>query len=97
MKEYTEKEDGIVYHEQSDEFYFRHPGSTPEGIWCRIDRRALVGKLMREGRTLDEVKEIINRVEQHCTVQQVKEQCFDKQGIHDYGQTLVLLPAIYRN
>lgn len=97
MKEYHTKEDGIVFDHGSGEFYYRYETGGPDGIWCRIDHKALVGRLVRDGRKVDEALAVLSWVEDNCSVRQVKEQCLEKQGFTDGGQTLVLLPAIYRN
>lgn len=96
MKTYIKKEDGIVFDRDKEEFYYLYEVGD-RTIWNRINRCTLMGKLMREGRSLSEARDTVNWVEEVCTVQQVREQCFDPQGFTDGGQTLVILPAIYRN
>ena len=96
MKTYNTKEDGIVYDREGKEFYYRYLDRGRE-IWCQIHRSVLLGKLIREGRELPEARDTVNWVEEVCTVDRVKEQCFDPQGFTDGGKTLVILPAIYRN
>lgn len=96
MKTYDKKEDGLVYDRGGDEFYTYHDENR---LWYRIDRRVMLGKLMRMGYEREDADCLLRNVEAvRCfTVDQVQDQCFAPLGFSDDGRTLTLLPKMYRS
>lgn len=94
MKTYEKKEDGLVYNREGNEFYAYHEDNR---LWYWINRRVLLGKLMRTGYDREAAECIIRNVEKHCAVDRVQDQCFEPLGFSADGKTLVLLPKMYRS